>query len=85
VTRRTQATRRCLTVARVAGIRAYERETPSWSDNGSFQAKGLNAVWLWTGLDQCCKHTKRDTIDHVDAEALDRAGRLALAMLRSYE
>lgn len=84
-TRRTEATRQCLAVAEVAGIPAYERITPSWSDNGSFQVKGLNAVWLWTGLDECCTHTERDTVEHVHPEAVDRAGRLALAMLRSYQ
>jgi hypothetical protein len=85
VTRRTEATKRCLAVAEIAGIDAYERVTPSWSDNGVFQSKGLNAVWLWTGLDECCKHSSRDTVDHLNAEAIERAGRLALAMVRSYE
>jgi hypothetical protein len=61
-----------------------ERETPDWSDNGTFLREGMNATWLWTGEYPCCYHNPKDTIDIVRPGDVDRSGRLALAIVRSY-
>lgn len=79
-----EGTERCLRTAGRLGIAARERVTPDWSDNGSFLSAGMNAAWLWTGDDPCCNHTPKDTMARVQPAAVDRSGRLALAILRSY-
>lgn len=79
-----EATERCLRVAKELAIPVRERETPDWSDNGSFLREGMNAAWMWTGELPCCYHNPKDTIDVVRAGDVDRSGRLALAMVRSY-
>lgn len=77
-------TERCLGRGADLGIAVRERVTPDWSDNGSFLSEGMNAAWLWTGELKCCYHNPRDTIDVVRAADVERAGRLALAIVRSY-
>jgi hypothetical protein len=79
-----EGTERCLRLGAQLGILTVERVTPDWSDNGSFLLAGLNAGWLWTGVDQCCYHSPKDTIDRVQPAAVARVGRLTLAYLRSY-
>lgn len=79
-----EATDRLLATGGALGIDVRERVTPDWSDNGSFLTEGMNAGWLWTGDDPCCIHTPKDTIDRVRSADLERAGRVALATLRSY-
>lgn len=80
----TDGTERCVRLAKELGIAARERVTPDWSDNGSFLKNGMNAAWLWTGDDKCCYHSPRDTIDRVRPTDVERSGRLALAIVRSY-
>lgn len=79
-----EGTLRCVREGVENGIPTRETVTPDWSDNGSFLRAGLNAAALWSGDQKCCNHTLRDTIDRVDPGAVGRAGRLALAILRSY-
>ncbi len=80
----TNGTRRCVKFAKELGIPADERVLPNWSDHGSFQAQGMNTAWLWTGEVPCCYHNPRDTIDNVRPGDVERAGRLAMAIVRSY-
>jgi hypothetical protein len=77
-------TERCLRFARAFGIPVQERVTPDWSDNGTFLRAGMNAAWIWTGELPCCYHNPQDTIAVVRRDDLDRSGRVALAILRSY-
>jgi hypothetical protein len=79
-----EGTDRCLSQGKDLGIAVRERVTPDWSDNGPFLRAGMNAAWLWTGELKCCYHNPRDTIDVVRAPDVERTGRLALAILRSY-
>jgi hypothetical protein len=79
-----EGTERCLARARELQIDVRERVTPDWSDNGSFLRQGMNAAWLWTGELECCYHNPRDTIDVVRPADVERSGRLALAIVRSY-
>lgn len=79
-----EGTEKCLALGKSLGIPVRERVTPDWSDNGSFLRAGMNAAWLWTGELKCCYHNPRDTIDVVRVPDVDRSGRLALAILRSY-
>ena len=79
-----EGTERCVRLAGELDIPARERVTPDWSDNGSFLTEGMNAAWLWTGELPCCFHNPRDTIDVVRPADVDRSGRLALAIVRSY-
>lgn len=80
-----EGTERCIASGRALGIAVREKVTPDWSDNGSFLRAGMNAAWLWTGELPCCYHNPRDTIDVVRRPDVERSGRLALAILRSYE
>lgn len=80
----TEGTERCLRTAASLGLEAHLRVTPDWSDNGSFLREGLNAGWLWTD-DACCTHTPGDVFERVDAGYVERVGRIALGMVRSYE
>lgn len=79
-----EGTERLVRLARELGIRHRVQVTPDWSDNGSFLRRGLNAGWLWTGIDPGHYHNPADTIDRIQVGALDRTGSLALAALRSY-
>ncbi len=79
-----EATDRCLARASELGIAVRERVTPDWSDNGSFLREGMNAAWVWTGELDCCYHNPRDTIDVVRSGDVERSGRLAMAIVRSY-
>lgn len=79
-----EGTLRCVREAVRIGVPAKEIVTPDWSDNGSFLRAGLNAVSLWSGEQKCCIHSPRDTIEKVQPDAVSRAGRLALAIVRSY-
>jgi hypothetical protein len=79
-----EGTERCVATGERLGIAVRERVTPDWSDNGSFLRAGMNAAWLWTGELPCCYHNPRDTIEVVRPDDLERAGRLALAIVRSY-
>jgi hypothetical protein len=80
----TEGTERCVQTADDLGIRAEERVTPNWSDNGSFLAEGMNAAWLWTGEVPCCYHNELDNFDNVIPDDMEQAGELALALIRSY-
>ncbi len=80
----TEGTERCVRLAKELGIAAQGRVTPDWSDNGSFLTRGMNAAWLWSGDDPCCIHSPRDTMERVRPGDVDRSGRLALAIVRSY-
>jgi hypothetical protein len=79
-----EGTERCLQRGRELGIPVAVKVTPDWSDNGSFLRQGMNAAWLWTGELKCCYHNPRDTIDVVRPADVDRSGRLAMAIVRSY-
>jgi hypothetical protein len=79
-----EGTQRCVDHAKRLDIAADERVLPNWSDHGSFQAQDMNTAWLWTGDDPCCYHNPRDTIDRVRPADVARAGKLALAIVRSY-
>jgi aminopeptidase YwaD len=79
-----EGTLRCIREGVETGVPTREVVTPDWSDNGSFLREGMNAAALWTGEQTCCNHTPRDTIEKVQPQAVDRVGRLALAILRSY-
>jgi Zn-dependent M28 family amino/carboxypeptidase len=79
-----EGTLRCVRKGVEIGVPTKETVTPDWSDNGSFLRTGLNAAALWSGDQTCCNHTPSDTIDRVQPDAVGRAGRLAVAILRSY-
>ena len=79
-----EGTERCVALAKELGIAVRERVTPDWSDNGPFLREGMNAAWLWTGELECCFHNPKDTIDVVRPADVERTGRLALAIVRSY-
>lgn len=79
-----EGTERCIRLAGELGIPTATRVTPDWSDNGSFLREGMNAAWLWTGELPCCYHNPQDTIEVIRRDDLERAGRLALAIVRSY-
>jgi hypothetical protein len=80
-----EGTKRCIAEAAKLKIAAVERELPDWSDHGPFADAGLNTAWLWTGDVKCCYDNPRDTIDNVVPEDLERTGKVALAVVRSYE
>ncbi len=79
-----EGTDRCVRVGKELAIAVRERVTPDWSDHGSFAKQGMNTAWLWTGEVPCCYHNPKDTIDIVRTADVERSGRLALAMVRSY-
>ncbi|HVL82093.1 MAG TPA: M28 family peptidase, partial [Actinomycetota bacterium] len=78
-----EATQRLLDAGRRTGVPVTERVTPDWSDHGPFLKAGMNAGWIWAGEDPLF-HSPRDTFDRVQPHLVERAGRLALAFLRSY-
>ncbi|MDX1658933.1 MAG: M28 family metallopeptidase [Nitriliruptorales bacterium] len=69
---------------------AHEHEIPGVqvraegdvSDHGPFARRGVPAAFLWTGIDGRY-HSPADTAEHLRVGDLDRAGRLALAFVRS--
>ncbi len=76
---------RCVRIGRSLGIDARPEVRPkNESDHGTFALAGMNYAWLWAGEDFCCYHSPRDTMARVKRDELDRAGRVALAILRSY-
>jgi aminopeptidase YwaD len=76
---------RCVRVGRSIGIDARPEVRPkNESDHGTFALAGMNYVWLWAGEDFCCYHSPRDTMARVKRDEVERAGRVALAVLRSY-
>jgi hypothetical protein len=77
-------TKRCVSHAKTLKIAAEERVLPDWSDHGSFQKRDMNTAWLWTGQDPCCYHNDKDLYDHVRPADVERCGKLALAIIRSY-
>ncbi len=79
-----EGTLRCVRKGVEIGVPTREVVTPDWSDNGSFLRVGMNAAALWTGEQTCCNHTPQDTIEKVQPDAVQRVGKLALAILRSY-
>jgi hypothetical protein len=84
VTGTTEGADRCARVARELQIPAVEEVQPNYSDHGTFILANMDAAWIWAGDDLCCYHSPRDTMARVKPDEVDRAGRLALALLRSY-
>ncbi len=76
--------RRLLAQAEALGIPAREYLTPQTSDAVPFASHGIEAGWLWTGVEPAY-HSPKDTPEKITPESIDWAGRLALAVLRSYE
>ena len=79
-----EGTLRCVREGVETGVPTREVVTPDWSDNGSFLRASMDSASLWTGEQTCCNHTPQDAIEKVQPSAVDRVGRLALAILRSY-
>jgi aminopeptidase YwaD len=75
---------RCARIARELKIPVVEEVQPNYSDHGTFILANMDAGWIWAGDDLCCYHSPRDTYVRVQPAEVDRAGRLALALLRSY-
>lgn len=75
---------RCVRMAHQLGMPAVEEVQPNYSDHGTFILANMDAAWIWAGDDLCCYHSPRDTMARVKPDEVNRAGRLALAMLRSY-
>jgi hypothetical protein len=75
---------RCARIARELKIPVTEEVQPNLSDHGTFILNSMNAAWIWAGDDLCCFHSPRDTMARVKPDEVDRAGRLALALIRSY-
>jgi hypothetical protein len=76
--------RRLLSLARGLGVPAREYFTPQMSDSVPFASHGIETGWLWTGVESAY-HSPKDTLEKVTPASLDWAGRLALAVIRSYE
>lgn len=75
---------RLLRLAKDLGVPAREYFTPQMSDSVPFASHGIETGWLWTGVESAY-HSPKDTVEKITPESLDWAGRLALAVLRSYE
>jgi hypothetical protein len=75
---------RLLKLANQLGVPAREHFTPQVSDSVPFASHGIETGWLWTGV-ETAYHSPKDTVEKITPESLDWAGRLALAVLRSYE
>ncbi len=84
VTGTTEGADRCTRIARQLGIPVLEEVQPNYSDHGTFILANMDAAWIWAGDDLCCYHSPRDTMSRVKPDEVDRAGRLAVALLRSY-
>jgi len=74
---------RLLGLAGRLGVPAREHFTPQVSDAVPFASHGIEAGWLWTGVESAY-HSPLDTVEKLTPESLDWAGRLTLAVLRSY-
>lgn len=75
---------RCVRIAQQLGVPVIGEVQPNYSDHGTFVLANLNAAWVWAGDDFCCYHSPRDTMARVIPAEVDRVGRVALALLRSY-
>jgi hypothetical protein len=75
---------RCARLARSLGMPVVEEVQPNYSDHGTFILANMDAAWIWAGDDLCCYHSPRDTMARVKPDEVERAGVLALALLRSY-
>jgi len=84
VTGTTEGADRCTRLARQLQIPVVEEVQPNYSDHGTFVLANMDAAWIWAGDDLCCYHSPRDVFSRVQPQEVDRAGRLALALLRSY-
>lgn len=76
--------RRLLSLAGRLGVPAREHFTPQVSDSVPFASHGIETGWLWTGVESAY-HSPKDTVEKITPESLDWTGRLALAVIRSYE
>ncbi len=75
---------RLLKLASELGVPAREYFTPQMSDSVPFASHGIETGWLWTGVESAY-HSPKDTVEKITPASLDWAGRLALAVIRSYE
>ncbi|HEX3125954.1 MAG TPA: M20/M25/M40 family metallo-hydrolase [Thermoanaerobaculia bacterium] len=75
---------RLLRLANELGVPAREYFTPQMSDSVPFASHGIETGWLWTGVESAY-HSPKDTVEKITPESIDWSGRLALAVLRSYE
>ena len=66
------------------GVPVREHFTPQVSDSVPFASRGIETGWLWTGVEPAY-HSPLDTLENITPETLDWAGRLTLAVIRSYE
>lgn len=76
--------RRLLEQAGRLGVPAREHFTPQISDSVPFASQGIETAWLWTGVEPSY-HSPLDTPERITPESLDRAGRLTLAVIRSFD
>lgn len=76
--------RRLLEQAARVGVPVREHFTPQISDSVPFASQGIETAWLWTGVEPSY-HSPLDTPDKVTPVSLDWAGRLTLAVIRSFE
>jgi hypothetical protein len=75
---------RLLKLAGELGVPAREYFTPQMSDSVPFASHGIETGWLWTGVESAY-HSPQDTVEKITPRSIDWSGRLALAVLRSYE
>lgn len=76
--------RRLLEQAARIGVPAREHFTPQISDSVPFASQSIETAWLWTGVEPSY-HSPLDTPERITPESLDRAGRLTLAVIRSFD
>lgn len=76
--------RRLLEQAARVGVPVRENFTPQISDSVPFASQGIETAWLWTGVEPSY-HSPQDTPEKITPASLDWAGRLTLAVIRSYE
>lgn len=76
--------RRLIEQAARMGVPVRENFTPQISDSVPFASQGIETAWLWTGVEPSY-HSPLDTPEKVTPVSLDRAGRLTLAVIRSFE
>lgn len=75
---------RLLEQAARVGVPVREHFTPQISDSVPFASQGIETGWLWTGVEPSY-HSPLDTPEKVTPVSLDWAGRLTLAVIRSFE
>lgn len=73
-----------LSRARALGIDAFFDSSRYFSDNVSFEAAGIPAVWFYSGDDPAL-HTPRDTPSRLQRAEVDRVGRLAWDVIQDPE